>query len=205
MKVLLADDHELILYGMSNILSRYSEVSEIFSAVNLYEVNDILEKNKIDFLFQDVRFGSTDARAFVKSLLEKHEDLKIIIITSILDFDMITTFLNQGVHGYILKIDCANELTEAIETVRNNKQYLSPKIQQYLKDSNKIYQQPIQLNDREVAVLKLILNEKTSKEIAQELYLSQKTIEKIRSDLYTKFEVSNLAGLVKKAILQGYR
>lgn len=205
MKVLLADDHELILYGMSNILSRYSEVSEIFSAVNLYEVNDILEKNKIDFLFQDVRFGSKDARAFVKSLLEKHEDLKIIIITSILDFDMITTFLNQGVHGYILKIDCANELTEAIETVRNNKQYLSPKIQQYLKDSNKIYQQPIQLNDREVAVLKLILNEKTSKEIAQELYLSQKTIEKIRSDLYTKFEVSNLAGLVKKAILQGYR
>lgn len=205
MKVLIADDHELILHGMSHILKRHADVAEIFSATNLYEVNDVLEKNKIDLLFQDVRFGATDARAFVKPLLEKHKELKIIIITSILDFDMITTFLNQGVHGYILKIDCANELTEAIKTVQNEKQYLSPKIQQYLNDSNKVYQQPIQLTTREEAVLKLILNEKTSKEIAQELYVSQKTIEKTRADLYARFEVSNLAGLVKKAILQGYR
>ncbi len=204
MKVLIADDHELILHGISHILKRNAEVNEIHSATNLYEVNNVLENHKIDLLFQDVRFGVTDAREFVKSLLDKHEGLKIIIITSILDFDMITTFLNQGVHGYILKIDCATEITEAIETIQNNERYLSPKIQQYLNDSNKTYPQSIILTEREDAVLKLILNEKTSKEIAQELHLSQKTIEKTRAKLYDSFEVSNLAGLVKKAILQGY-
>lgn len=202
MKVLVADDHELIIDGFVTVIENYDASIECYRATNKFELFETLESVSVDMLFQDVMFGKNDARSFVKEIKEKYPELKIIIISTLEDNNTVETLLKQGVDGYLAKSDSSNEIISALTAVSEGKTFISNNLKK--QGTTSLRKNTIILTPREKEVLSLILQEKTTKEIADKVCLSEKTVENHRANLFVKFGVKNLAGLVKQAILEGF-
>ncbi len=204
MNILIADDHLLILKGFAKTISAIGK-HNVHKAKDKQNLFYILRNNKIDILFQDIKFGNYDARDFLKRIQNEHPNIKIIIITSLSETATIETLLKQGVNGYMLKTDGLDEISKAIEIVMSGETYISANIERTLLGKYKLKKDSeIILTPREKEILHLILNENTTKEIAKSLSLSEKTIEKHRTNLFVKFDVKNVVGLVKQAVLEGF-
>lgn len=206
LNITIADDHDLIINGFKEIIKKEYPDKNIFSANNLDTLKNLLERQPIDLLFQDIRFGKEDARLFIQEIKNQYPLLKVVIISSLDDLNALQILKNQGIDGYILKSDENQEILNAIVAVEKGTFYFSKGLRSLLAENSlvKIKKEEIYLTPREKEVLSLILNEKTTKEIAATLFLSEKTIENYRANLLLKFNVKFLAGLVKKAILEGY-
>ncbi|MBD3636234.1 MAG: response regulator transcription factor [Crocinitomicaceae bacterium] len=119
------------------------------------------------------------------------------MLSSLDDKYTIQFFLNAGVEGYIIKSDSIVDILNGVGKILSGETYYSELVE------NKLEQEEnnIVLTPREKEVLGVILEEKSTKEIAEQLHISEKTVEMHRSNLFLKLEVKNLAGLVKKSIL----
>jgi len=203
MKVLIADDHALIIDGFVTVIKNYDTSIGCYKATNKHELFEILEVNPVDVLFQDVMFGKSDARDFVKEIKEKYPLLKIIIVSTLEDKHTVETLLKQGVDGYLVKSDTSSEIISALTAVLQGEKFISKSLTRQ-GTSSTLKTHNIILTPREKEILNLILQEKTTKQIANKVCLSEKTVENHRTNLFIKFGVKNLAGLVKKAILEGF-
>lgn len=204
MNILIADDHQLILEGFSKVLNKELPNSHVKTALDLDEMMQILKQEKIDILFQDIRFGKCDAREFIAELIQDHPEMKVIIITSSGDNAAVSSLFKMGISGYLLKSDDKHEILKAIQIVMDGDKYISPELREIRKGNRIDFEQKTMLTSREIEILRLILLEKTTKEISEALFLSEKTVESHRMNLFLKFGVKNVAGLVKKAILEGF-
>ena len=202
MKILLADDHFLVLDGLEVLLSTFEFVEKTQSVLNFVQLKDILKEENFDVLLLDIHFGKHDGREIIGEIKEMAPNMKIIALTSHSDSTTIKTSVNAGFDGYLLKIDGRDEIEKALKAVTNNEKYFSPKTQQVFFEMNSS-KNNVELTEREKEVLQLIVQEKTTKEIAEQLCLSEKTIETHRAGIMQKLEVKNIAGMVKKAIMQG--
>lgn len=208
MNILISDDHQLILDGISAFLKNSFPESFIDSAKTKSELIQKLNERQFDILLQDIRLGKDDAREFLKEVYLVQPALKIIIVSTLSDPITVKTLINQGVDGYVIKVDGLDEILQAIKAVQNGEKYISPALQKHLIDASLSQttstNDNIELTGREREVLKEILNEKSTKAIAETLFISEKTVESYRANLFVKFDVKNVAGLVKKAILLGF-
>src|SRR5690554_497073 len=202
MKILLADDHFLVLDGLEVLLSTFDFVEKTKSALNYMELKNILEEEHFDVLLLDIHFGKHDGRTIIQEIKRLSSEMKIIALTSHSDSVTIKSSVNAGFDGYLLKIDGREEIEKALKVVMNDEKYFSPKTQQAFFEMS-ASENKIELTEREKEILQLIVQEKTTKEIAEQLCLSEKTIETHRASIMLKLEVKNIAGMVKKAIMQG--
>lgn len=202
MKILIADDHALIIDGFVTVIKNHDASLACYKATSKLELFETLESTPVDVLFQDVMFGKNDARDFVKEIKEKYPELKIIIVSTLEDKNTVETLLKQGVNGYLVKSDTSSEIISALKAVSEGKTFISDNLKR--QGTSFLKKNTIILTSREKEVLSLILQEKTTKEIADKVCLSEKTVENHRANLFIKFGVKNLAGLVKQAILEGF-
>lgn len=206
MNIMVVDDHQLILDGFVSAVQKANSKYHVYTAQDDRQLFCFLKKRvHIDVLFLDIRLQRSDARDLVKTLRVDYPALKIVAFSSLDDLPTIETLFKQGVDGYLLKADPKSEITRAITAVSKGNKFVSKGIEnRYFSQSiTKSYKQT-PLTTREQEVLALILEGKTTKEIAKLTFLSEKTIENHRSNLFVKFDVKNVAELVKKAILEGY-
>lgn len=203
MYVLLADDHTIVLDGLELLLSTFDFVTKVNKAVDETTLNHILENNSIpDVILLDVVFGSSDGREICKKIKKQYQDIKVIALTSYSDISTVKSSIQAGFDGYLLKSEDRHTVMQALKVVVEGEQFFSPQVK------NTFFQQSVSKNKatltkREEDVLRLILDEKTTKEIAEELFISEKTVENHRANLMLKLDAKNLAGLVKKAISTG--
>ena len=202
MKILLADDHFLVLDGLEVLLSTFEFVDKTQSVLNFMELKEVLKEQSFDVLLLDIHFGKHDGRAIIQEIKQMAPDMKVIALTSHSDSVTIKSSVNAGFDGYLLKIDSREEIERALKAVTNNEKYFSPKTQQVFFETQ-LSKTKTELTEREKEILQLIVQEKTTKEIAEQLCLSEKTIETHRASIMLKLEVKNIAGMVKKAIMQG--
>jgi len=202
MKILLADDHFLVLEGLEVLLSTFEFVEKTERVLDFVQLKDTLTEENFDVLLLDIHFGKHDGREIIGEIKQMAPDMKIIALTSHADSVTITSSVNAGFDGYLLKIDGRDEIEKALKAVTNDEKYFSPKTQQVFFEMN-ASKNNLELTEREKEILQLIVQEKTTKEIADQLCLSEKTIETHRASLMQKLEVKNIAGMVKKAIMQG--
>ncbi len=202
MKILLADDHFLVLDGLEVLLSTFDFVEETKRALDYMELKEVLKKQNFDVLLLDIHFGKHDGREIIQEIKQLMPDMKIIALTSHSDSVTIKSSVNAGFDGYLLKIDSREDIEKALKAVTNGERYFSPKTQQFFFETQ-IAKNKVELTEREKEILQLIVQEKTTKEIADQLCLSEKTIETHRGNIMLKLEVRNIAGMVKKAIMQG--
>src|SRR5690606_16536617 len=202
MKILLADDHFLVLDGLEVLLSTFEFVEKTQSVLNFVQLKDILNEENFDVLLLDIHFGKHDGREIIGEIKQIAPTMKIIALTSHSDSTTIKTSVNAGFDGYLLKIDGRDEIEKALKAVTNNEKYFSPKTQQVFFEMNSS-KNNVELTEREKEVLQLIVQEKTTKEIAEQLCRSEKAMEPRRAGITQKLEVKNIAGMLKKALMQG--
>ena len=201
MKILLADDHFLVLDGLELLLSTFEFVKKTQSVLNFVQLKDILKEEGFDVLLLDIHFGKDDGREIIGEIKQMAPNMKVIALTSHSDSATIKSSVNAGFDGYLLKIDGREDIEKALKAVANNEKYFSPKTQQIFFEM-RTSRNKVELTEREKEVLQLVVHEKTTKEIAEQLCLSEKTIETHRASIMQKLDVKNIAGMVKKAIMQ---
>lgn len=206
MNIMIVDDHPLILDGFATAVQHHYPNAGIHTEADDIGLFTTLEEKHIDILFLDIRLQRSDARDFVKKLRVKYPELKIVAISSLSDLPTIETLFKQGVNGYLLKADPKSEIVRAVDTMLEGNKFVSRGIEEryFAHQIKNSYQQETNLTPREKEILTLILQGKTTREISEEIFLAEKTIENHRSNLFLKFDVKNVAGLVKKAILEGH-
>jgi DNA-binding NarL/FixJ family response regulator len=205
-QIAITDDHTIVIEGIKNMLKSNKEIEVLQSFENLKGTFENLN-DSIEVLLLDINLPDGNGINACKELLEKHKDLKIIALTNFEDSIFIKQILKNGAMGYLLKNTSKTELTEAIKEVNNGNRYLPKKISDILlNDSIGIEQSSYfipKLTSREKEILALIIKEYTTDEIANELFVSNKTVESHRSNLMQKLGVKNSAGLVRVAFEKG--
>lgn len=204
--ILIADDHDVILNGMHTYLSKSFPNAKLLMATNKIDLFQQLKSNKFDLLLLDIQLGKDHAREFIEAIMALDKRLKICIISSHEDASTIAFFLNKGVYAFVGKSEPIQTIKEAVASILKDKKFLSKNIKDTLehqKFNPDTTQNQIKLTKREKEILSEILKEKSTKEIADHLFITTKTVEHHRSNLFIKFDVKNVAGLVKKAIVYG--
>lgn len=203
MKILLADDHYLVLDGLELLLSTLDFVEKTGRADNYFDLKAELVADDYDLLLLDIHFGQHDGREIIGDIKKLKPNLKVVALTSHSDPATIKSAINSGFDGFLLKVDGREEMEKALKSVMNNERYYSSKTQQVFFESEIQPNHKVELTERELEILNLIVLEKTTKEIAAELFLSEKTIETHRGNIMLKLDARNIAGIVRKAILLG--
>lgn len=202
MKLLLADDHFLVLDGLELLLSTFDFVENTKGVLNYSQLKEALATDSYDVLLLDIHFGKFDGRIVLGEIKKEYPDLKAIALTSYSDMATIKSAINVGFEGYLLKTDGRNEIEKALKAVILGEKYFSSQTQQTFFE-NQTSNINLDLTQREKEVLQLIVQEKTTKEIAVALFISEKTVETHRGNLMLKLEARNIAGVVRKAIMLG--
>lgn len=206
MTIAIVDDHQLIIDGFIQAVQQAYPYSILHTASDELSLFDLLKKTEVEVLFLDIRLHRSDARDFMKKLRTEYSELKIVIISSLSDLPTIETLFKQGADGYLLKSDPKTEIIRAIEVVyEKNEKFTSKGIESkyFAQNIVKSYR-PTHLTPREKEILSLILKGKTTKDIGETLFISEKTVENHRTNLFIKFDVKNVVSLVKKAIFEGH-
>ncbi|ANF87443.1 response regulator transcription factor [Pseudomonas sp. M5A4_2d] len=206
--LLLVDDHALIRAGVRALIQDmpgYTVVGEASDGAQLLEKFSTLQPNIVLLDLSMKYTGGLDALQQLKATYPKS---KVLILSMHTDPELIMRALESGAHGYLLKDTTANELEHALMALRNNERYLSPAIAHTVINQALIRSQgPIgavadshNLTARQLEILRLIVRGKSTREIAQGLGLSIKTVEAHRSQIMKRLQIFDVAGLVLFAV-----
>ena len=205
-KLMLADDHQMFLDGVRLIFSQDIDIVIIAEARDGEDLMYNLQKHKPDILLLDINMPKMDGFEAMKNIATSYEDIKVIIISTYNDYNLIKKLKKLGIKGYLPKTASSEELLSAIKKVYHSEDYWHREIQKVLdakaEQENKYdnFLQKFRLTSRELVVLQLVAQGKTTEEVAEEANLSPFTVETYRKVLLKKLEVKNVAGLTRFAI-----
>jgi len=199
MKIFLTDDHAMLLGGLAKIISAEDDLEVVGTAKSVQETLDKLTRVRTDLLITDYNLPDSDGLALVQVVKRKYPKMKIIVLSMHDEGHLIKEILKEDVDGYILKKDSHNELIYAIRQVATGKIYLSNDVNSMLIKGLHGNEEQKLLTAREREILKLIAKEYTNKQIAEELFISERTVETHRKNIFRKTGTNNLVGLIKFA------
>jgi two-component system, NarL family, nitrate/nitrite response regulator NarL len=204
-KLLIADDHTILRDGIVSLLQSEQSFAVTGTAGNGYEVMDLISKNEYDVCLLDINMPGLDGMETAKLLKEKKPALKIIMLTTYNDREIISELVHIGVSGYLLKNSDKQELIEAVHKVMKGRYYFSDEVEKIILEglTQKKASEVIPLTDRELEVVQLLAKEYTNDKIATELHISFRTVETHRKNIMQKTKAHNLAGLLKYAYGKG--
>ena len=209
-RILIAEDHTILRAGLRALLSAQKNLEIIAEAGDGREAVRLADKHEPDLLLIDLSMPKLNGMEAIREIKSRHPGIKVIVLTVHKSDEYIVASLDAGADGYILKDASHNELILAIEYVLNGKVFLSPSISDkvvtaYLKHQKGDNTSSMLdfLTRREREILKMIAEGYKNKDIAEQLFISQKTVEKHRSNLMQKLDLRNTAALTAFAIEKG--
>ena len=205
-KVLVADDHEIVRQGLKTIISEHSDLSIAGEAENGNQVLKIVKKTKVDVVLLDFDMPEKNGLDTLIELKALYPKLPVMILSIFPEDHYGTRFLKAGASGYLQKSSATDQLIDAIRKVFNGGKYISSALTDKLvtglnKDKEQFLHES--LTDREFQVFRLLSTGKKLKEIAGELCLSINTISTYRSRILQKMDLKNNADIVRYAINNG--
>jgi two-component system, NarL family, invasion response regulator UvrY len=205
-KILIADDHEIVRQGLKTILSEHSDLDVVAEAGNGNEALKIIQKTKVNIVLLDFDMPEKNGLDTLIELKALYPKLPVIILSIFPEDHYGTRFLKAGASGYLGKASASDQLVEAIRKVAGGGKYISPALTDKLvTDLNKDIKQALHesLTDREFQVFCLLAAGKKLKEIGTELNLSINTISTYRSRILQKMDMSSNANIIHYAITNG--
>ena len=199
MKVFLVDDHAILLDGIRSILEKDDSLEIAGAAHTAEDALNYLKSHRVDLLITDFSLPGMDGLGLVRVVKKISPGTRIIVLSMHDETHLVKEILREGVEGYVLKKDSHRELLEAIASVKAGKVYLSNDINRIIISSLRFPDEERLLTDREREILKLIAKEYSNKDIAEELFISERTVETHRKNIFRKTKTSSLVGLIKFA------
>lgn len=209
--VLLADDHMVVRQGIKSLLQAESDIEVVGEAETGRQAVEFVEKLKPEVVVMDIAMPYLNGLEATRQILRKGTGAKILVLSSYSDDDYVRELMEAGASGYLIKQTAANELLKAIREAHKGNAYFSPVIAKRLRDqcregygrgdTNK--KVGASLTSRELEVLQLIAEGHANKQIAAELCISIKTVEKHRQQAMDKLNIHDIAGLTRYAINKG--
>jgi DNA-binding NarL/FixJ family response regulator len=203
-RVVLADDHELFREGMKAVLAREDTVEVVGEASTGGKAVELQVHPDVAIL--DVAMPEMNGLIATRTIKKVCEDTRVLILSMLMDEDAVAQALNGGASGYVLKDSAIEELLIAIKAVMKGETYLSPKVasvvvRQLVTDKEGGKTQVLDfLSTREQEIVQLIAEGQSTKDIAERLFLSPKTVENHRANIMRKLDIQDIPSLVKFAI-----
>jgi len=211
-RIIIADDHVLFRQGLKKLLGVRSDLEVIGEAADGFQLLDLLNRSLPDIILLDVSMLDLPGIEAVREIKRAYPRVKILILTMQEDKQYLEQTISAGARGYLLKEDTDTELFTAIEKIRRGRIYFSSNLLEELTedwvktlhDESKAFTKTEQLTLREKEVLKLLAGGKGSKEIAELLFISTRTVERHRANIMQKLDAKKTADIVRHAIQRGY-
>ena len=205
--IAIADDHVLVINGLKAMLEKFDTMSVLFAATTGEDLLDNLRRHQPDVLLLDIQMPDLNGIDLCKTIHKRYPLIRIIALTNFEQSSYVKQMMRNGAAGYLLKNIDGKTLVKAIETVMQNKTYIQEQIQHNMLNEvlsgAKVTSGGVSLTKREVEILGLIAREYTNQQIADQLFISVRTVETHRVNLTQKLGVHNTVGLVKEAYRRG--
>jgi len=206
-RIIIADDHSLFRHGLKAIIEKSTKLEVVMEAANGKEALEGCKKYNPDLVIMDVTMPLMNGIEATRKIIKECENIKILALSAHVDRKFISEILSAGASGYLHKNCNQQQLLDALEQLSNGNMYICPDITgivvqdfvQNIKDNH----EPQHLTSREYEVLQLVAEGHSTKEIAENLHLSVKTIETHRMHIMEKVNVTSVAALTKYAIREG--
>jgi len=200
--IIMVDDHQIVLDGLKALLEDIRDFEILMATTRPQDIPLFLEKKQVDVLLTDVMMPGMTGQQLAKEVRKKFPSTKILALSMSGMGDTVDEMLNDAdINGYVLKNISKAELEKAIRTIASGGQYFSEEVLTELekfaniqKDNN-----TVQLTIREIEIIRLIEKELSNREIADNLFISERTVETHRKNIFRKTQTNSLIGLIKYA------
>lgn len=199
--VVIVDDHPMVAEGIQSVLESFDDIEVKATLTNGREAVGFLKNNTVDVVLMDLNMPDLSGLTATEMILESKPDTHILILTMHDSPEYISTALNHGARGYVLKDVPTDEIKTAIDTVMSGERYLCTGAKGSLEPNDSDDREP--LTSREQTVLLQLAQGKSNKEVAIELNISVRTVETHRKNIKRKLGISSTAGLTRYAIEHG--
>ncbi|MCB0714493.1 MAG: response regulator transcription factor [Chitinophagaceae bacterium] len=206
-KVAIADDHKIFRDGIRMALKEKEYLQILWEAEDGKDLQHKLKLKLPDVILMDIRMPEVDGINAISMIRKEYESLKIIVLTMYDDKEMITKMMEMGANAYLTKTTDPDEIYQAIMSCVKDDFYFNELVNkavllklQHKKNVRQFYPNPVKFSEKEIKILKLIAEDKTTVEISKEVFLSPRTIETIRQNMKQKVGSKTIAGLVMYAM-----
>ncbi len=199
-RIIISDDHPLFLKGLKDTLAEEAEFEVLDTVVNGQQAFEKIENLQPDVATLDLDMPILNGIEVAKLVIKNYPTIKVIILSMHKDADIIRAAMALGIHGYVFKDDAVNDLVNAVRAVFEGKNYVSvdaTKKSFFLNESNELIGE---LTKMEKLILRAIANQKTTRQIADENFISTKTVENHRANICKKLNLHGNNSLLKFAI-----
>ncbi len=207
-RVLLADDHTIVLAGIRGLLTKLDGVEVVGEAADGHETLRLAEALRPDIVLLDIAMPGMNGLEVAQRLSELDPAIRVIVLSMHASEEYVLRALRAGAAGYLLKDSAVAELELAIRAVVRGEMYLSPPVSkrvvdEYVSRTGGTPDPLASLTPRQREILQLVAEGHTSKDIAQRLHLSYRTVETHRNQMMKRLGVTDIAGLVRFAVRSG--
>ena len=207
-RVLIVDDHPVVLQGLEAMLSHYPDVQVVAQATSGASALRYAERLQPDVVLLDIRMPGSNGVQVARRLKQTFTEMKVLILTTYEEDEYLFGALEAGADGYLLKTASPEELSEAIRKVNSGSRLLSPDlVGKVLKQFESVTREKVRLESglslQEISVLELVADGATNKEIAERLYWSEITVKRKLQDIVHKLGASDRTQAVAEGMRRG--
>ena len=206
LKILLVDDHEVVRLGLKSLLSNYPKFEVVAEASNADEAIRLAEEYKPDVVVMDIRLPGKSGIDATREITSAYDKTKVIMLTTFADDELLFDAISAGASGYVLKQIDSGELINALERIVRGESLLDPAVTQQVfkrmrESTRKAETEAFSpLTEQELRVLTLVAQGKRNKEIAAEVFLSEKTVRNYVSSILSKLGLATRAEAAAYAV-----
>ncbi len=198
-RIMLVDDHKILLDGIKQLLSAEPDLEVIAEATDARMGMNLLSYLQVDILVTDLSLPDVTHTSFIVDVRKKFPDLKILVLSMYDESEILRDVIKTGINGYVLKSNSREELVKAIRNVILGEHYVSPDVSLKLMEQEQRKSNSV-LTLREIEIVRLISKEYSNKQIADALFISERTVESHRKNIFRKSDTHTVIGLIKYAM-----
>ena len=201
-KIAIVDDHQIVIDGITSLLQGHEKISIEKVSTSSVQMLAMLKEKPVDILLTDIMMPEMNGQELAKEVRKQLPDIKILALSMSGQGHIVNAMINDSdISGYVLKNIGKNELTAAIEKIYNGGIYFSDEVLEELSrfDNMKKENEEAHLTDREIEIIRLIEKELSNKDIAEKLFISERTVETHRKNIFRKTKTNSAIGLIKYA------
>lgn len=206
-KLMIVDDHQMFIDGVKSLLRKDKQFEFIAEANTAEDALRIMQETQPEILITDISMPGMSGNELIENVKSKNPDIKILVLSMHNEAEVISEIMMQEAEGYILKNTGRQELSSALRKIADGGTFYSDEVllslMRRVKKEAKRDKEVVQLSERELEIVKLIVQEMSNEEIAEKLFISKRTVETHRKNINQKTNMKTVVGLIKFAIRNG--